>query len=65
MKETMTAWFKPKSKLQELEKRYTALMRRSFKYAVKDPKKSRRAKAEAERIFTQIKLLQFKQTGQL
>ena len=61
----MTALFKSKSRLQELEKKYTALMRRSFKYAVKDPKKSRLAKAEAEEIFTQIKLLQFKQSGQL
>ena len=50
----MFGWFKKKSKLEKLKRRYAQLMKYSFERAVKDKKKSEEARKRAREIYDEI-----------
>ena len=53
----MLSRFKKKSKLEKLKERYTSLMRKSFKIALKNPDKCEYFHSQADEIFEKIKFL--------
>ncbi len=55
----MFTWFKRKSKLEKLRERYTALMRKSYEVALRDPQKSEIVHTQADRIYKEIQFLTF------
>lgn len=56
----MFGWFKSKGKVERLKERYTQLMRKSYKVALKDEKESDRIQQKAKEIFDEIKYLSLK-----
>ncbi|MDT0555946.1 Lacal_2735 family protein [Patiriisocius hiemis] len=56
----MFGWFKSKEKLERLKERYTYLMRKSYKVALKDERESDRIQQRAKEIFDEIKYLSLK-----
>lgn len=53
----MIGWFKKKSKLEILKRRYRELMRKSYETSLVDPKKSEKVHRQADKIFEEIKYL--------
>ncbi|MFC7358380.1 Lacal_2735 family protein [Jejudonia soesokkakensis] len=56
----MSPWFRNNSRIEILKKKYTSLMRKSYKMALKDPEESERAHEEAEKIYEEIQYLNLK-----
>ncbi|MBK5214843.1 MAG: Lacal_2735 family protein [Flavobacteriaceae bacterium] len=57
----MISWFRKKSRIEKLKERYTLLMRRSFKTALKDVEKSEHFHHLADKLFQEIKYLSLHQ----
>jgi hypothetical protein len=53
----MTAWYKPKTKLDLLKKRYTELMRKSYRKALTNPEESDRVQEKAHKLYEEIQYL--------
>jgi hypothetical protein len=56
----MNKLFKRKSKLDLLKNRYSSLMRKSYKMALKDPDESDRVHKQADKVYQEIEYLTFK-----
>jgi len=56
----MNQWFRAKSRIEVLKKKYTDLMRKSYNAALKDRQKSDRFKTQAQHIFEEIQYLSLK-----
>jgi len=56
----MGRWFRAKSRLELLKKKYTDLMRKSYNTALKDRRESDRFSRQAEKIFKEIQYLSLK-----
>jgi len=50
----MAIWFRKKSKIEKLKKKYTFLMKQSFKTSLKDREKSDKIHRQADKIFKEI-----------
>lgn len=50
----MFGWFKKRSKLEKLKRRYARLMKYSFESALKDKEKSEKARKQAREIYDEI-----------
>ncbi|MCH2489605.1 MAG: Lacal_2735 family protein [Flavobacteriales bacterium] len=57
----MKEWFKSKSRLEKLKKRYTELMKRSYAIALRDKSESDRVNRQAKKIYNEIQYLTLKQ----
>ena len=57
----MKEWFKSKSRLEKLKKRYTELMKRSYAIALHDKSESDRVNRQAKKIYNEIQYLTLKQ----
>jgi|GEM_PF-524281 len=57
IKGNMSSWLKRKSRIEKLEQKYTELMRKSFKVALKDKDESEKVQKQAFKIFDEIKHL--------
>lgn len=55
------SWFRKKSRVEKLKERYTFLMKRSFKTALKDTEKSEKMHRQANKIFQEIQYLSLQQ----
>jgi hypothetical protein len=53
----MLSWFKKKTKMERLKKRYACLMRKSYETALRDERKSDKIHRRADKIFEEIKYL--------
>lgn len=51
----MLKWFKNKSELDKLKERYCRLMKKSFKIALRDRKRSDKLRKEAKVLYDRIK----------
>lgn len=51
----MLNWLKQKTEIEKLKERYCQLMKKSFKTALKDRKKSEKLRKEAKVIYDRIK----------
>jgi hypothetical protein len=56
----MCSWFKKETRLEKLKKRYSDLMRKSYKTALCDKEKSDLVKKKAREIFEEINYLSLK-----
>jgi len=56
----MFGWFRKRTRLEQLQRRYAALMKYSFEKAVTHRKKSELARKEARAIYKEICTLRFK-----
>ncbi|WP_298543741.1 Lacal_2735 family protein [uncultured Aquimarina sp.] len=54
----MFYWFKDKTDLQKLRKRYCRLMKNAYNIAIKDKEKSDLLHEEANKILTEIKKIE-------
>jgi len=57
----MKDWFRSKSRIEKLKKRYTELMKRSYAMALRDKSESDRVNRQAEKIYNEIQYLTLKQ----
>tara|TARA_R100000935_G_C2812720_1_gene155781 strand:- start:734 stop:985 length:252 start_codon:yes stop_codon:yes gene_type:complete len=53
----MSGWFSKKSRLEKLQKKYVALMRKSYRVALDDAKESDRVQEKAQEIYDEIRHL--------
>lgn len=56
----MLGWFKKKSRIEILKTRYRELMKKSYEFSLKDPKKSDKAHRQADKIFEEIRYFSLK-----
>jgi uncharacterized membrane protein len=56
----MYTWFKKQTYLDKLKRRYTSLMRKSYKIALYDSEKSDRIHNEADKVYKEIQMLTLK-----
>ena len=53
----MSNWLKRKSRVEKLEQKYTELMRKSFRIALKDQSESEKVQKQAYQVFDEIRYL--------
>ncbi|WP_115124154.1 Lacal_2735 family protein [Marinirhabdus gelatinilytica] len=53
----MSNWLKRKTRIEKLERKYSELMKKSFKIALRDKEESEKVQKEAYRVFDEIKYL--------
>jgi len=53
----MNGWFKKRTRIEKLQKRYAELMKKSFNVALKDQEQSEDVRRQAHKIFDEIKYL--------
>lgn len=53
----MSGWFNRKSRLEKLQQRYSELMKKSFRVALRDTEESERVRQRAREIYKEIQYL--------